>query len=315
MLVILLKKATDTKIKDIENKYITTTKFNKLASDAVNARIVQANLVKKADFDNKLSDLNRKIVSNKTKDISLAKELSYSHGKNYFDEDGNQNYYIFQPISKYLKVANVNDINYILSWKSRGLNDVKIESIKTNNYSLNPRMDTYDMSKIRIKLDGSFFNRFPPTILHGNIVNIYIVYEITSEYKDINYPTLENCLFGSVKLTKNADIDKYGYSGYGIGFDSETSFSFGNEVGKNVIIFGVDMSSSSKIDNRKKDILILGKGPTQGLEHTLSAEKLYSINFTKKNTKFCLSLHYNGANTYLFVNGTEIINFINFIIY
>ena len=47
------------------------------------------------------------------------------------------------------------------------------------------------------------------------------------------------------------------------------------------------MSSSSKIDNRKKDILILGKGPTQGLEHTLSAEKLCSINFTKKNTKFC----------------------------
>ena len=69
------------------------------------------------------------------------------------------------------------------------------------------------------------------------------------------------------------------------------------------------MSSSTKIDNRKKGILILGKGPTQGLEHTLSAEKLYSINFTKENTKFCLSLHYNGANSYLFVNGTEIIKF------
>ena len=59
----------------------------------------------------------------------------------------------------------------------------------------------------------------------------------------------------------------------------------------------------------KKDILVLGKGPTQGLEHTLSAEKMYSINFTKENTKFCLSLHYNGANSYLFVNGTEIIKF------
>ena len=58
---------------------------------------------------------------------------------------------------------------------------------------------------------------------------------------------------------------------------------------------------------QKKDILILGKGPTQGLEHTVSAEKMYSINFTKKSTKFCLSLHYNGANSYLFVNGTEII--------
>ena len=170
-------------------------------------------------------------------------------------------------------------------------------------------MDHYDMSKIRIKFDGSFLNRFPPTILHGDIVNIYIVYEITSDYKDINYPTLENCLFGSVKLTKNFDIDKYGYYGYGIGFDRKGSYSIANEMDKNVIIFGVDMSSSPKIDNRKKDILILGIEPTQGLEHTLSAEKMYSINFTKKNTKFCLSLHYNRANSYLFVNGTEIIKF------
>ena len=69
------------------------------------------------------------------------------------------------------------------------------------------------------------------------------------------------------------------------------------------------MSSSSHIDNKLKDILNLGKGPTQGLEHTLTAEKLYPINFTKENTKFCLSLHYNGANSYLFVNGTEIIKF------
>ena len=69
------------------------------------------------------------------------------------------------------------------------------------------------------------------------------------------------------------------------------------------------MSSSTKIDNRKKDILILGKGPTQGLEHTLSKEKMYSINFTVTGKKFCLSLHYNGANSYLFVNDTEIIKF------
>ena len=66
------------------------------------------------------------------------------------------------------------------------------------------------------------------------------------------------------------------------------------------------MNSSTKIDNKGKDVLILGKSPTQGLsEHSLSAEKMYSINFTKLNSKFCLSLHYNGANSYLFVNGTE----------
>ena len=69
------------------------------------------------------------------------------------------------------------------------------------------------------------------------------------------------------------------------------------------------MSSSTKIDNRKKGILILVKGATQGIEHTLSAEKMYSINFTVTGKKFCLSLHYNGASSYLFVNDTEIIKF------
>ena len=70
------------------------------------------------------------------------------------------------------------------------------------------------------------------------------------------------------------------------------------------------MSSSTKIDYKGEDILILGKGPTQGLdEHSLSAEKIYLINFSKLNTKFCLSLHYNGVNSYLFVNGKEIHKF------
>ena len=68
------------------------------------------------------------------------------------------------------------------------------------------------------------------------------------------------------------------------------------------------MSSSTQINNKKKDILLLGKEPTQGSEHTLTVEKMYSIKFTVTKKKFCLSLHYNGANSYLFVNCTEIYN-------
>ena len=76
-------------------------------------------------------------------------------------------------------------------------------------------------------------------------------------------------------MTKNADIDKYGYSGYGIRSDRKAVFSFLScEFGQNVIIFGVDMGFSAHIDNKKKDVLIPGKGPTQGLEHTLTAEKM-----------------------------------------
>ena len=69
------------------------------------------------------------------------------------------------------------------------------------------------------------------------------------------------------------------------------------------------MSFSAHIDNKKKDILVLGIGPTQRLEHTLTAEKMYSNNFTVTKRKFCLSLHYNGEDSYLFVNNTEIYKF------
>ena len=75
------------------------------------------------------------------------------------------------------------------------------------------------------------------------------------------------------------------------------------------VVDTVKMSSSVHIDNKKKDILVLGKGQTQGLEHTLTAEKMYSVNFTVTRKKFCLSLHYNRANSYLFVNGKEIVKF------
>ena len=97
--------------------------------------------------------------------------------------------------------------------------------------------------------------------------------------------------FGAVKLTKNAGFDKYKYSGYGTGFNSIGNFllSDGSEFGKNVIIFiGANMSSSGHVDNRKKDILILGKGPTQGLDNTtLTPDKENVINYKEEQKKFC----------------------------
>ena len=97
------------------------------------------------------------------------------------------------------------------------------------------------------------------------------------------------CFIVGVKLAKNTDPDKYVYTGYGTGFDSSSKVSLPDDsVGKNVIIFGVDMSSSVHIDNKKKDFLILGKGPQQGLDDTtLTAEAQYSINFSRLNIKLC----------------------------
>ena len=108
-------------------------------------------------------------------------------------------------------------------------------------------------------------------------MNIYIVYDLKSNL--INFDTtLQNCLFGAVKLTKNNDIDKCKYSGYGIGFDSKGTFSHpsGGGIGQNIIIFGADMSSSAHAKNQTKSILILGEGFTQELDDTtLYAEKMY----------------------------------------
>ena len=117
--------------------------------------------------------------------------------------------------------------------------------------------------------------------------------------------TKQNCLFGAVSLTKHSD--QYIFSGYSIGFDRKGKFSFGNVFGRNVIIFGVDMISSEYVDNKKKDILILGEDPTQGLDGTtLTARKRIQIFSLEKIRNFCLSLHYNGAKSYLFLNNTEI---------
>ena len=143
------------------------------------------------------------------------------------------------------------------------------------------------------------------------MVNYFIIYELDSWPRNFDADfTLGGCLFGEVKPTKNADLDKYSHCGYGIGFDTcgEYSVPDGNVV-KNVIIFGVDMSSSVHIDNKRNDILILGKGPTQGLNHTLAAETQYSVNFTRPGINSCINLRYNGSNSFLFVNATKIYQF------
>ena len=105
--------------------------------------------------------------------------------------------------------------------------------------------------------------------------------------------TLESCLFGEVKLTKDADIDKCKYSGYGNGFDSKGPFSHpSGGFGKNLIIFGADTSSSAHANNKTRSILVLGKNFMQGIDGaTIYIEKMYSTNFTVANKSFCLNLH------------------------
>ena len=220
-------------------------------------------------------------VENDLKKLKIF-DLSYFRSKSHFEEDGTPNYLVFQPMYRYFKrVAGVGGGNYIYFWKSKVLPDERINYNTASNYSITPELSHYG-TKARVKFSGSCLKQDKATYNHVTIVNIYVVYEISKNCNISSYPTLENCLFEAVSLTKHVDIDQYKYSGYGIGFDRKGQFSFGNGFGSNLLIFGVDISSSVHIDNKKKDILILREGPTQGLDGTiLTAEKLYSINFTE----------------------------------
>ena len=207
----------------------------------------------------------------------LKKKLfnsSYFIGKSHVEEDVTQNYLVFQPMYRYFKmIAGVGNGSYIYYWKSKWSSDEKINSIKTSNHSITPNLSYYG-TKTRAEFNGRCLKQDKVTFNHGKVVKTYIVFETSKNINISNYLTLENCLFGAVILTKNVDIDKCKYSGFGIEFDRHGSFSFpGTGLDRNVIIFGVDMSSTIHVDNKKKDILNLGKGPTQRLEHTLTAEK------------------------------------------
>ena len=186
---------------------------------------------------------------------------------------------------RYFKM--ITNTDYISSWKSKGLSAESIKTPTTSDNSLTPALSYYG-TKTRVKFTGSCLKQSKISYTHGKVVNIYIVYELGASSSSDSDPTLKNCLFGAVTLTKIADIDIYGYFGCGIRFDRRSSFAFsGTGVDQNVLYFGVDMSSSAHTDNKKKYVLVLGKGPTQGLEHTLTAEKMYSINFTLTKEKFC----------------------------
>ena len=133
------------------------------------------------------------------------------------------------------------------------------------------------------------------TSTHGTIVNIYIVFELSSNLNYNQYVILENCLSGEVELIKNPNICKYKYSRHGIGFDVYGTHLFTNAgFGQNVKIFGVDMSCSVHVDNKKKDIVILVEGPARLLDDTIiTAEKKYSINLDQKRILFKLALHWS----------------------
>ena len=157
-------------------------------------------------------------------------------------------------------------------------------------------------------------------VLNKNVVNIYIVYKLDplASTRDTSF-TIQNALFGAMQITKNAtDNSKNNYKGYGICFYEGSEFAHTITEGghahttdaRNVLIFGVDMSFSVHATNRANNIYVMGVGLTQGIhDTTIYAEKNFYRNFTDFGKKFMLSLHYNGDDSYFFVNGRQELKF------
>ena len=115
----------------------------------------------------------------------------YFRVKSHFEEDGTQNYLVFQPMYRYFKIiAGVGNGSYIYYWQSKGLSDERINSIKTPNYSITPSLDYYG-TKTRVEFNGSCLKQDDVIFNHGKIVNICIVYQVSKSIDIRDYPTLK----------------------------------------------------------------------------------------------------------------------------
>ena len=223
------------------------------------------------------------------------------NGAKYFSSRILQNYLEFIPAKKYIIYFSATtwiDCGKLVECQE------KILKITKSNSNFAPTFVDHVLPDINF--DGNcLINNIIP--IFKKVINLDITPILNPWLRNLKTDlTLKNRLFGFEKLTKNADQDKSNYSGYGIGFDSHSEFSFTDEsMGK--FVFGADMSSSVHIDNKNKDLWILGEGPTQGLDDsTLTTQVDNSINFTQPNKRFVLSLHDNGSNSFVFVNAIKI---------
>ena len=203
----------------------------------------------------------------------------------------------------------------INTWKSTGIfssgSNIMI-AVKNASGDL-PKLGVVD--DYYVNLSGNHFQQNKTNVfnIYNNVVtNIYCVYKLDpiSSSRDGTF-TVQNALFGSIQITKNADTSKYKYEGYGICFDEGGTFGIGNITnGRNVLIYGVHESSLTHANNKANNIFVMGDGFVQGInDMTLYAEKIYSQNFTQPNKKFVLSLHYNNNDSYFFINGKQELKF------
>ena len=282
-------------------------------------------MITKTDFDAKDILLDNEIKktfvgsSAKIKFDEVQKENSFNRGFFYYLQ---KSYLVYECKIDSFKCNN----KKILKWKSTGILNY------SDYYSMKGIEDTKKELPILkndegmyVYLQGSHFQQNNALtsnnndVINNGVINIYVVYKLDpiSSTRNTDY-TIQNALFGAMEITKNTDSSKNNYTGYGLCFDEGGELGHTVKQGnfnrttnaKNVIIFGVDMSSSIHATNRANNIYIMGKDFIQGInDTTIYAGKLFHHNLTEFGVKFVLSLHYNGANSYLFANGRQELKF------
>ena len=307
--------ATD--ITTIKNDYVTnaslTSQLNDLKSQHIATEVTGIDNKTKKNASDILA-LENKLKQKEDTINENERGLSFNRGFFFYTD---RSYLVYDSKMGSFQFTG----NKISTWKSTGI----------VNYSSDSNMNTVgdsggDLPDINIDgrmylyFSGNHFQQNKVIIPNNdNVINIYCVYEIQpiSSSRDTTF-TIQNALFGASQITKNNDTSKYDYIGYGICFDEGGTFSHKitedgrvhATMGRNAIIFGVDMSSSIHATNRANNIYVMGEGLVQGIhDTTLYAEKNYWRNFTDPGKKFIISLHYNGDESYFFVNGRQELKF------
>ena len=308
-----------TDITAIKNDYVTnaslTSQLNDLKSQHIATEVTGIDNKTKINasdilaLENKLTQKGDTINENE-RELSIFRGFFFYLQKNHLVYECKVNSFTFNN-------------KKILKWKSTGIFNY------SDYYSMKGTKNEMPILKnderLYVYLEGNHFQQnnvltsSNDHVINKNVVNIYIVYKLDplASSRDKSF-TIQNALFGAMQMTKYAtDNDKNNYKGYGISFErsefghtiTEGGFTHTTDA-RNVLIFGADMSFSIHATNRANHIYLMGTGLTQGInDTTIYAEKNFYRNFTDFGKKIMLSLHYNGDDSYLFVNGRQELKF------
>ena len=310
--------ATD--ITTIKNDYVTNASLTS-----------QLNDLKSQHIATEVTGIDNKTKKNTSDILALENKLKQKEATINENERGhsfNRGFFFCKDQTYLTYKCKMGSFGFCLT--SKDISEWKLTGIY--NYSSDSNMNAFANAKsnlhnikndgrMHVHLSGNHFQQ--NTIIipnNGSVINIYCVYKLDSiaSSRDTSF-TIEDALFGAMQITKNAtDNSKNNYKGYGICFDEGSQF--GHTMieggcthitnGRNVLIFGADMNFSIHATNRANHICLMGDGLMQGINDTMIyAEKKYFRNFTEPTVKFVLSVHYNGNDSSLFVNGRQELKF------